>query len=173
MAEPFIHMGTLARPHGIRGEICIDWFADFSLVRDAPIWLQAGKQPPRPVHILSCRFHKGRPIILLEGILDRNAAEGLRGQKLLMARKDLPPLADDEVYVEDLLGCMVTLPDGLPLGRLAHIEYPAGQEIWAIDTEDGKEILFPAQPCFITGFDLESRTLQIDPPEGLLDIYLS
>ena len=23
-----IHMGTLARPHGIKGEICVDWYAD-------------------------------------------------------------------------------------------------------------------------------------------------
>ena len=42
MADMLIHMGTLARPHGIKGEICIDWHADSPLLLDAPLWLQNG-----------------------------------------------------------------------------------------------------------------------------------
>ena len=36
-----IHMGTLARPHGIKGEICVDWYADSPSLLDGPFWLQA------------------------------------------------------------------------------------------------------------------------------------
>ena len=57
MADMLIHMGTLARPHGIKGEICIDWHADSPLLLDAPLWLQAGDEPPRLVRALSCRRH--------------------------------------------------------------------------------------------------------------------
>ena len=34
-----IHMGTLARPHGIKGEICVDWYADSPSLLDGPFWL--------------------------------------------------------------------------------------------------------------------------------------
>lgn len=173
MSESLIHMGTLLRPHGLKGELCLDWFADSPLSLDVPFWLQAGQAAPRPIRVVGYRWHKGRPLILLEGVGDRTAAEALRGQKLLMARSSLPPLDEDEVYVADLPGCTVFLSDGSRLGRLAHVEYPAGQEIWAIQTGDGREILFPAQPHFITGFDLAKRSVWIDPPEGLLEIYLS
>jgi len=173
VTKTLIHMGTLSRPHGIKGEICADWHAEAPLLLETPLWLQAGQMAPRPVRLLACRQHKGRLLLQLEGVGDRTAAEGLRGQKLLVARTDLPPLGQDEAYVEDLLGCTVTLPDGRPLGRLAHVEYPAGQEIWSIQTPEGREILFPAQPCFIEAFDLEAGIVRIAPPEGLLDIYLS
>lgn len=173
MSEAFMHMGTLVRPHGLKGELCLDWYADFPLQPGGQFWLQAGQNPPRPVRAIGCRWHKGRPLLALEGVADRTAAEALRGQKLLMARSSLPPLDDDEVYVADLPGCTILLPDGSTLGQLDHVEYPAGQEIWAIQTKDGREILFPAQPQFIAGFDLTHRCVRIDPPEGLLDIYLS
>ena len=38
-----IHMGTLARPHGIKGEICVDWYADSPSLLDGSFDFQ-GKQ---------------------------------------------------------------------------------------------------------------------------------
>ena len=120
-----------------------------------------------------CAAHKERPLLLLEGVADRTAAEALRGCKLFVRREDLPEPDDDEVYLEDLLDCDVVLPDGARIGRLDHFEYPAGLEMWVIMTDDDKEVLFPARPEFIVGFDLEIPAVVIDPPEGLLDIYLA
>ena len=131
-------MGTLARPHGIKGEICVDWYADSPSLLDGPFWLQAGDAPPRPARARSWRMHKGRPLLLLEGVTDRNDIEALRGQKILVDRDLLPPVDEDEVYVEDVLGFAVILPDGSRLGVLDHVEYPAGLEVWSIVTDDGK-----------------------------------
>jgi 16S rRNA processing protein RimM len=166
-----IHLGTLLRPHGIRGEMRMDWHADSSLPLDAPLWLARGNAPPRPVKALSCRSHQGCLLVRFEGIADRSAAEALRGQKLLIDRGFLPAPAEDESYVQDLLGAEVRLPDGRRLGRLDHLECPAGQDIWAILTDEGGEILFPAQPCFILDFDAARRVVCIDPPLGLTEVY--
>lgn len=172
----WIHLGTLLRPHGIKGEICIEWYADSPALLDAPLCLEVGKRPPYPARIVSHRQHKGRPLVMLEGVADRNAAEALRGARLLIHHDSLPAPDEDEIYVEDLLGCAVLLPDGSRLGRLDHVEYPApDKEIWSILTDDGKEVLFPAEACFIEGFDLtdpDAPTVTIAPPPGLLDIYL-
>lgn len=173
MVDSWIHMGTLARPHGIKGEICIDWYADSPLLLTTPLWLQAGDAEPRRIRPLAVRSHKGRPLLLLEGVPDRTAAENFRGYKLLTKRDDLPEPEDDEVYLEDLLGGDVLLPDGQRIGTLDHFEYPADLEMWVIMTDDGKEVLFPARPEFIVGFDVDAPAVVIDPPEGLLDIYLS
>ncbi|MDR0815919.1 MAG: ribosome maturation factor RimM [Desulfovibrio sp.] len=173
MADSLIHLGTLLRPHGIKGEISADWHAASLPPPDALLWITGKNSPPQRVRALSCRRHQGRLLFLFEGVADRTAADALRGQKLLVERAVLPEPAEDESYVQDLLGGDVLLPDGRRLGRFDHLECPAGQDIWVIITDGGDEILFPAQPCFIQGFDAAKRAVQINPPEGLLDVYLS
>ncbi|MCI7568134.1 MAG: ribosome maturation factor RimM, partial [Desulfovibrio sp.] len=69
-------------------------------------------------------------------------------------------------------GCAILLEDGRRLGTLDHVEFPAGQPLWSIHTDDDREILFPAQPRFIAAFDTDAPSITIAPPEGLLDIYL-
>ena len=172
MADKLIHMGTLARPHGLRGEIAINWFAASPLSCDAPYWLQIGGDAPRAVRVLRIRNHQGRPLISLEGIADRSEAELLRGGKLLMNRKDLPEPEEGEAYLDDLLGGDVLLPDNMRLGRLDSVFCQSAQEIWVIVTDTGQEILFPAVPEFILNLDTAARAVTIAPPDGLLDIYL-
>lgn len=171
MKPVWIHLGTLVRPHGIRGELRVQWYGQAALRPGAPLWLQQGGEQPSPVRLLAVRWHRGMPLARLEGVADRTAAELLRGAKLLAQRRELPAAAQDEAYLCDLMGCDVLLPDGSRLGRLDHVESPAGQELWSIVTDAGREVLFPAQPQFITGFGQGS--VSIAPPEGLLDIYLS
>ncbi len=60
----------------------------------------------------------------------------------------------------------------IELGIIEDIIFPAGQEIWLIKTPDGKEILFPAVSDFVYGFDLENEKIYLDPPEGLIELYL-
>lgn len=173
MPEDWIQMGTLARAHGIRGELSVDWHADSPLLADMPLWLRDGGGHVRKVRLCSVRRHKGRPLVLLEGVDDRTAAEALRGCVLLVRRDVLPAVREGEAYVRDLQGCRAVLPDGTVLGVIDHFEYPAGREIWVILTDDGREVLFPARPEFIVAFDLAASAVHIAPPEGLLDIYLS
>lgn len=166
-----IHLGTLLRPHGIKGEIRLDWHAESSLPLDVPLWLAREQGPTRRVKALSCRGRQGRLLARFEGIADRSAAEALCGHNLLVERNFLPALAGDEAYVQDLLGADVRLPDGRRLGRLDRLECPAGQDIWIILTDDGGEILFPAQPCFILSFDAARHAVYLDPPQGLMEVY--
>ena len=171
--EGFVELGSVARPHGIRGELAVDWYADAPPGAFGRLWLCRRGMEPLPVAVLASRSHKGRPLLLLDGVTTRDEAEALRGALLCVPREDLPEPAEDEAYLADLMGADILLPDGRRLGRLDHVEMPAGQEVWAIRTDDGREILFPARPDFIRSFDLMARQVCIDPPEGLLDVYLA
>ncbi|MCR5562998.1 MAG: ribosome maturation factor RimM [Desulfovibrio sp.] len=172
MAEAFVHMGTLGRPHGISGEIALNWFAVAPFSCSGEYFLQAGDRPPVPVRVLSVHLHKDRPLIRIEGIEDRTAAAALTGRKVLVRRSSLPEPADGEAYVSDLLGCGVFLEDGTLVGRFDHVEHSVARPVWAIVAEGGREILFPAEPDFILSLDVAARRIVIAPPPGLLDIYL-
>jgi len=169
----YIHIGSLCKPHGISGEIVLTWYGVSPFSRSLPLFLQSDAEEPVPITVEQARYHNGRLLLRLAGVHDRNAAERLRGKKILTLRASLPQLSPDEAYVNDLLGATVVLPNGTQLGRFSHILAGTAGSVWAIVTETDQEILFPAEPAFIQALDVQNKRIVIDPPEGLLELYLS
>lgn len=172
----FVEMGVLGRASGIRGEIRVNWYGESPQIPAGPLWLQAGKLPPRKVQVTHARVHQGIPVIRLEGVDDRTAAEALRGQLVLLPEETLPPVSDEELYLHELIGLtVVDHATGAPLGVLDHVLFSGDSgenEIWAIMTPKGEEILLPAVPEFVPNIDLDAGIIHIAPPEGLLELYL-
>jgi len=138
------------------------------------LYLQAGTETPRPVRIAAVRRHKKCALALIEGVCDRAEAEKLRGAKLLLPEDELPATAEDAPYLYQLPGLEVVLREnGSSIGHIDHVECPGGQEIWAIYTAEGREVLFPVVDDFVVCVDLEEGRAVIDPPPGLLEIYLA
>lgn len=173
--QGYVPVGGVAKPHGIRGEICIKSYADSpSLFDRVPaLYLQRGNGTPRPYAVRSWREHKEYVLLVLEGVTDRDMAEALRGQTVLVSQDDLPEPDEGEFYIFDLLDCRVVLEDGAEIGVLEGFYENAEQDTWVIKGVDGKEILLPAVPEFVLDVDLDAEVITIDPPEGLLDIYLN
>ncbi len=158
-------MGAVTRPHGVRGEVCVDWYADDASLLDGPVLLDFARGESLVLEPESWRPHKGGLLVRFEGVESRDGAEALRGAGLWVPRERLPALPEGEAYIEDLLGREVRTLDGALVGRLHHIETPAGQMLWAI-REGGHEILFPAQKAFLVSL---GEPIVLDPPEGLLE----
>ena len=172
MAEDrLLEMGQVGRAHGIKGELSLIWHGEAWPGTSQTLVLEDSAGKRSDFLVRSVRSHKGGPLVFLKDIPDRNAAEALLGQKIFMRANELEPPKDDESWLADLVGMDVELENGEKLGRLDHVEFPANQEIWAIVNDDGREILFPAQPHFLVGLDTEKGLVTIRPPEGLLDIY--
>lgn len=173
-ASSLVVLGRLAKPHGVKGDIRVDYYADSADLLDKPLMLRAGRFAPRPIRVRDWHLWKDQLILGIEGCNDRSAAEQLRGQELLIDASFLPEADEDEPYLRDLIGLSVRLEDGTLIGELESVDFPAGQEMWSIrapENEGGYEILFPAVPEFVLDIDLSAETVTIAPPEGLLDLY--
>lgn len=173
-ASSLVVLGRLIRPHGVKGDIRVDYYADSADLLEKPLMLRAGRFAPRPVRIRDWHLWKDQLILGIEGCNDRSAAEQLRGQELLIDASFLPEAEEDEPYLRDLIGLSVRLENGQVVGELEDVDFPAGQEMWIIrapEEEGGCEILFPAVPEFVLDIDLTAGTATIAPPEGLLDLY--
>jgi len=183
MASPndLVAVGQVIKPHGVKGECCVLSYADSPALFDALDRVRLtpeGGDPAlgRPARIVSWRPHKGRVLVIFKGVDDRDAAEALRGLELVVPVAELPPPDEDEFWLMDLPGLEVRLPGGEVLGPIVRVDTPpgpvVGQEIWVIDAH-GREVLFPAVAEFVVQVDLEAGFVVIDPPPGLLDIYLN
>ena len=177
-----VAVARVAKAHGISGEISMDIHADSPLLFApgstlflAPPASGRGPGRARPYVVSAARGHGDRLILRLEGVADRNAAEALRGAEVLVAEADLPPPDEGEEYLHRLLGAEVRLADETLVGTFEAILDTPGQLTFVIRgprAQGGREILFPAVPEFLLGLDAERGLIHIDPPPGLLELYL-
>ena len=172
--ETFVVIGRITRPHGIKGEVRAEFYGEDLARLDGPIWFGTGRGAVRPAQVESWREQGGAVILRLKGVSDRTQAEFLRGTELLIADSDLADEADAP-YVAHIVGCRVCVEDGTVLGAVEDILFPAGNEVWLIRASaefGGGEILFPAVPQFVVSMDVKDGKIVVDPPKGLLDVYL-
>jgi 16S rRNA processing protein RimM len=123
----------------------------------------------RSYRVLSVQRERDEFLLALEGVVDRDEADALRGSRLAVERAELPPLAECEVYVADLVGCQVVDRDGRSLGVVVST-FPSGaHELLRVVGED-TDFLLPLVEPIVHEVDLEGRRIVCDPPPGLLEL---
>lgn len=126
-------------------------------------------EPPTPYVLRSCRTQGNQAVVGLEGVTSRGEAEGLVGRQVWVDRDALPELPIDEFYWHDLEGMDVVTSQGASLGKVSRLLSTGAHDILVV-TDRGREYLIPALDGFVVAIDEETRTITVDPPDGLLDI---
>jgi 16S rRNA processing protein RimM len=147
--------GRVGRPHGLDGS--------FHVVDGRPSLL-ASAQVTLAGRALRVERRSGtdaRPILRLEGVGDRTAAEALRGAELLVARADAPALGDEEWYAEDLEGCVVA--DGArELGRVRRLVALPSCEALEVERPGEPDVLVPLVHDAVRAVDVGARRIEVD-----------
>jgi 16S rRNA processing protein RimM len=167
-------VGRVVKAHGITGEVVVEIRTDDPDTRFAPGSSLRGRPsrggPESRYHVESVRVHGGKLLVRLDGVADRNAAESLRGTVFVVDSADLPPIEDpDEFYDHQLEGLQVVTTTGATVGTVAEVLHTAAGELLSVRTEEG-EVLVPFVSAIVTSVSLADRMIEIDPPEGLLEL---
>lgn len=172
MSEPpdFVLIGVVARPHGVRGEVCINPISKvegrFNLLRTVFIDIDGDIKEFRVENV---RF-KGKQVILqLEGIETRTKAEGLKNAEVGVRYSEIAPLPEGTYYTFDLIGCSVVGSKSGLIGKVGDVLEMPANDVLVVETEKG-EILIPLVGNIIKGIDIEQKMISIDEIEGLLDV---
>lgn len=168
-------IGRVAKAHGVTGEVVVEIRTDDPEQRFVPGAQLRGRAarggPERSFVIETVREHAGRLLMQLTGVSDRNAADALRGTLFLVDTEQLPPIDDpDEFYDHQLEGLAVRTVDGTVIGTVAEVLHTAAGELLSIKTPEGREVLVPFVSAIVTAVSLADGTVDIDPPDGLLDM---
>ena len=179
MATPeFAIVGRIRKPHGIRGEVVVEPVTDAPeamFASGARVFVGTTSPEPSQAPMREARIERARDqgavwLVKLDGIADRNEAERWRDRYLYVPESELPPPADDEVYLHDLPGMTAVLAEsGDAVGEVeAWYELPQGLVI-EVRKPDGTLVLVPYIPTVVKEVDVEAKRVLLTPPEGLLD----
>lgn len=111
---------------------------------------------------------KGELIVKVEGVKTREAADLLKGERLYVARSELPVADDGEYYHADLIGLTAKTVSGKTLGTVrAVFDFGAG-DMLEILPKEGTLIMVPFTHEVVPIVDIENGRVIVNPPEGLL-----
>lgn len=169
-------VGQVVKAHGVSGEVVVEVRTDDPDSRFAAGATLTGKPakggPVVEYTIESVREHGGRLLMRLAGVADRDTADAMRGVVFVIDSAELPPIDDpDEFYDHQLEGLSVRTIDGRPVGTVAEVLHTAAGELLSVRrAEPPGEVLVPFVAAIVTSVSLADRVIEIDPPDGLLEI---
>jgi len=167
-------VGRVVKAHGIGGELVVEIRTDDPAARFAPGNTLRAKNSrsgeERSVVVEQAREHGARMLVRLAGVDDRDAADALRGSLFVVDSDDLPPIDEPDTYYDHQLeGLVVRTAAGRDVGVVAEVLHTAGGELLAVRRDSG-EVLVPFVGAIVTSVSLDDGLIEIDPPEGLLEL---
>ncbi len=162
-----VKLGRVLGAAGLRGWLKIQSYTDppDNLLQHK-VWELSDARGERVAYELAESRFDGRWIrARLQGVVDRDAAELLRGRDIEVARLALPPTAAREYYRDDLIGFRVRTREGAELGRVSHFVDAPVDPVMVVQGE--REHWVPAVPRYLKRVDLVAGEVEVDWPEDL------
>lgn len=102
----------------------------------------------------------------LSGIENEEIASNWRHGEILVEKKDLEPLDENQYYHFEIEGARVYEEGGNPIGTVTYIGGAAGNDLLYVKTDES-EIMIPFVKAIVKSVDVENRRIVIKKIEGL------
>ena len=137
----------------MRVDLLTDWPERVSV--GSELWVEAEEAPRQ---VVATELGGRVPVLRLDGIESREAAEGLVGRYLEVPARSLPP---GSYYWHQLVGLTVTDPSGGELGTLDEVFRVGENEVYRVVGPSG-EMLVPALREVVRRIDLQAGVMVVD-----------
>jgi 16S rRNA processing protein RimM len=157
----------VGKPHGIAGAVVVHSRTDDPELRFRP-GAQVRTDDGRLLQVSALRTTPGATLLSFAGVVDRNAAESLRGQQLWadieLADQELD---SDEYHDTQLIGLQARDAAGAVVGKVEQVLHLPAQDALAVGTASGQRIV-PFVAELVPEVDLAGGYLVINTIPGLL-----
>ncbi len=159
--ETWIRVGFVRKPHGIAGTLRVEPLTD-RIERFAIGSSYKTENHGSTDFVIDevTELPDGDVLLHFSAVVDRNAAEELRGTYLVIPENERAELGPDAWYVDDLLGMTVMLEDGTVLGTVHDVEEYVGNDVLYV-TGGSTEYRIPMVRECIRDVDVEHRTVRV------------
>ena len=156
-----VEWGILVKPHGLKGEIKLKLHSPQS---DLIFKINEVFVSNLILKIDYCKKVSSGILLKFTSKNNRNAIEGLIGEKIYVDKNVIPEAPSGENYYFELIGSKVVY-NNAEIGTLIEIVETKANNIYVIKELDGKEILIPKTKSFIKKFNKDKKILEVILPE--------
>lgn len=183
--EGWVWLARIKRTQGRKGEVFAEILTDFpeKFAERPHLWLlrddesaqkAAAGANPREVELLHHWLHKGGVVLHFAGVDSISSAEELAGLVVAIPRGERAALSSDELYIGDLIGCVLVDVAGVEsvrVGEIEDVDRSAGPvAMLVVRGKSAEEILIPFAKEYLRRVDVESKLVEMALPEGLVDL---
>ena len=157
-----IVIGRVGAAHGIHGDLRIIPLTDFPERFSALREVMVGDELLHVAHVKP----QGKNFLMrFREYTVREDAQRLTGQLLTVARAEAAPLDEGEYYVFDIVGLTVYDEEDNELGSVENVLRTGSNDVYAVRSEDGRELLIPALRAVVQSIDVPSGRMTVRLPE--------
>jgi len=171
--EEAFYIGYITKTKGLKGEVQLFFEFDSPELLDLDVVFADMNGKMVPYFVSSYKLQANNTGNLYFDDIDHiDKAQPLLRKKIYLPLTKMPDRSDEDFHYNDLKGYMVSDEAHGVLGEILEVnEYP--QQFVATVSYQNKEVLFPLNEDMILEIDEDQKTLFVELPEGLLDLYLS
>ena len=166
-----IKIGQIVNAVALRGAVKIYNYSDYKERFEEldTVILEKGRTS-KEYKIENVRYQKNMVIAKFKGVNDRNQAEALKDYDVMITEEDLRELPEDTFYIRDLIGCsVVDLNSETKVGVIKDVLQNTAQDIYQVETSEGKEVLIPAVAQFVKNVKIDEKIVEVTLIPGFLD----
>ena len=164
-------IGYISKTHGFKGDLLLNVYDGFELDIDTGDFIFIiDNEKPVPYFITKMGEHKAGYIIRFETNCTEEKAKQLVGS-VVHIEIDKVALEEDFVDYSILIGFDVMDKTKGHIGAITDVIDNGPNVVIQVDS-DGKEIMLPYNEDLVIDINEETKVLNYDAPEGLIDMYL-
>jgi len=170
--EDCFYLGKIVRKYSFKGELLAKLETDQPELYEhlEAIFVQV-RNNLIPFFIEHSQLHKSDLLRIKFEEVDTEAdADALIKSELYLPLELLPKLEGSKFYFHEVIGFKINDKNFGEVGVIKAINDSTAQALFEVD-RDGVEILIPMNDEFIVKVDREAKTIWVETPEGLIDLY--
>lgn len=165
-----LQVGVITQTHGIRGEVKVfPTTDDVNRFRKLKEVILETEKERLTLTVEGVKFFKQYAILKFKEYDSINDVEKYKGAKLLVPREKAVKLQKDEYFVADLIGMQVVTEDEEPFGKIKNVLGTGANDVYVVETAEGKEVLLPAIRECVLQIDMDKGVIMVHIMDGLLD----
>lgn len=182
-------VGRVKDAHGLKGEIWVvlfagqaDWLESFKKDGKFLLFRSEDLSGAEPVEysLKGVRPHKNGLILQSVSIVDRTAAEGLKGQFLGIPESYLESDDGEQPYLDEIEGFIVFEKSGVELGPIVGFESNGIQDLLVVEllagvrpgVQAGDRVEIPFVESYVDTLDYDEQRLTLTIPDQLIEVQL-